>query len=70
MKLLKLTNAAKGRVGEGLILNTDLIASFFEHTQEDGTKVTAAFGINNNSWEVSESLDEIIRQASGQQWGE
>lgn len=70
MKLLKLTNAAKGRVGEGLILNTDLIASFFEHIQEDGTKVTAAFGINNNSWEVSESLDEIIRQASGQQWGE
>jgi hypothetical protein len=64
MKLLKLTNAAKGRIGDGLILNTELISSFFEHTQEDGTKVTAAFGINNNSWEVAESLDEIIRQAN------
>ncbi len=31
MKLIKLTNAAKGRIGEGLILNTDLIASIFEH---------------------------------------
>jgi hypothetical protein len=60
--LLKLTNAMKGRIGEGLILNTDLIASFFEHTQEDGTKVTMAFGINNNSWEIAESLDEVMAQ--------
>jgi hypothetical protein len=63
--LLKLTNAMKGRIGEGLILNTELIASFFEHTQEDGTKVTVAFGINNNSWEVVESLEEIMTQANG-----
>jgi hypothetical protein len=63
--LLKLTNAMKGRIGEGLILNTELIASFFEHTQEDGTKVTVAFGINNNSWEVVESLDEVMEQAKG-----
>ena len=59
MKLIKLTNAAKGRIGEGLILNTDLIISFFEHTQEDGTKVTVAFGMNGNSWEVSETIEEI-----------
>jgi hypothetical protein len=59
VKLIKLTNAAKGRIGEGLILNTDLIISFFEHTQEDGTKVTAAFGMNGNSWEVSDTIDEI-----------
>ena len=62
MKLIKLTNAVKGRIGEGLILNTDLIASFFEHTQEDGTKVTVAFGMNGNSWEVSESVEEIMQQ--------
>jgi hypothetical protein len=58
-KLIKLTNAMKGRIGEGLILNTDLVASFFEHTQEDGTKVSVAFGMNGNSWEVSETIDEI-----------
>jgi hypothetical protein len=63
--LIKLTNAMKGRIGEGLILNTELIASFFEHTQEDGTKVTVAFGINNNSWEVVETLEEIMTQANG-----
>jgi hypothetical protein len=61
--LLKLTNAMKGRIGEGLILNTELIASFFEHTQEDGAKVTVAFGINNNSWEVVETLEEVMAQA-------
>jgi hypothetical protein len=58
--LLKLTNAAKCRIGEGLILNTDLIASFFEHTQEDGTKVTVAYGMNGNSWELSQTVDEVM----------
>jgi hypothetical protein len=62
MKLVKLTNAAVGRIGESLILNTDLILSFFEHTQEDGTKVTAAAGMNSNTWEVQESIDDIMTQ--------
>lgn len=65
MKLIKLTNATKGRIGEGLILNTDLIASFFEHNQEDGTKVTVAYGMNGNSWEVSETIDEIAELING-----
>ena len=65
MKLIKLTNAAKGRIGEGLILNTDLIISFFEHTQEDGTKVTAAYGMNGNSWEVSETIEQVVEQLNG-----
>lgn len=58
--LLKLTNATKGRIGEGLILNTEMILSFFEHKQEDGTQVVIAYGMNGNSWEVSETIDEII----------
>ena len=60
MKLIKLTNATKGRIGEGLILNTEAIMSFFENEQEDGTKITVAFGMNGNSWEVQESIDEIM----------
>ena len=60
--LLKLTNATKGRIGEGLILNTDLIISFFENTTEDDRKVTVAYGMNGNSWEVQETVDEIMQQ--------
>ena len=60
MKLIKLTNATKGRIGESLILNTEMIMSFFENTQEDGTKVSVAFGMNGNSWEVKETIDEIM----------
>ena len=60
MKLIKLTNATKGRIGESLILNTDMIMSFFENNQEDGEKVTVAFGMNGNSWEVKETIDEIM----------
>lgn len=60
--LIKLTNATKGRIGESLILNTDLIASFFEHSQEDGTKVVVAYGMNGNSWEISETIDKVMEQ--------
>ena len=63
--LLKLTNATKGRIGEGLILNTEMILSFFEHKQEDGTDVVIAYGMNGNSWEVSETIDEIMEKANG-----
>lgn len=62
MKLIKLTNAAVDRIGHSVILNTDLIVSFFDHVQEDGTKVTAAYGMNNNAWEIQESIDEIMAQ--------
>jgi hypothetical protein len=60
MKLIKLTNATKGRIGESLILNTEAMMSFFESSQEDGTKITVAFGMNGNSWEVKETIDEIM----------
>jgi hypothetical protein len=65
MKLIKLTNATKGRIGESLILNTEAMMSFFENTQEDGTKVSVAFGMNGNSWEVQESIDEIMGMING-----
>lgn len=61
--LLKLTNATKGRIGEKLILNTDLLLSFFENKTEDDRQVTVAFGMNGNNWEVSETIDEIMEQA-------
>jgi uncharacterized protein YlzI (FlbEa/FlbD family) len=59
MKLIKLTNATKGRIGESLILNTEAMMSFFENTVDE-VKVTVAFGMNGNSWEVKESIDEIM----------
>jgi len=58
--LLKLTNATKGRIGEGLVLNTDMIMSFYENTNEDDKKIVIAYGMNGNSWEVAETIDEIM----------
>ena len=66
MKLIKMTNATKGRIGEGLIRNTEAMMSFFENEQEDGTKVTVAFGMNGNSWEVQETIDEIMGLINGE----
>ena len=58
--LLKLTNATKGRIGEGLILNTEMMMSFLEGTSEEGDKITIAYGMNGNSWEVKETIEEIM----------
>ncbi len=57
--LIKLTNATKGRISEGIILNTELMLSFFEHTTEDNRKITLVYGMSGNTWEVSETIDEI-----------
>jgi len=65
MKLIRLTNATKGRIGEGLILNTEAMMSFFENTVDD-VKVTVAFGMNGNSWEVQETIDEIMAVIDGE----
>ena len=67
MNMIKLTNATKGRIGESLILNTDMIMSFFENNQEDGTKITVAFGVNGNSWEIKETIEEIMALISADQ---
>jgi uncharacterized protein YlzI (FlbEa/FlbD family) len=64
MKMIRLTNATKGRIGEGLILNTEAMMSFFENTVDD-VKVTVAFGMNGNSWEVQETIDEIMGKING-----
>lgn len=64
MKLIKLTNATKGRIGESLILNTEAMMSFFESTVDD-VKITVAFGMNGNSWEVQETIDEIMEMING-----
>ena len=58
-KLIKVTNATEDRNGEGLILNTDLIISFFEHEREDGERVSIAYGMNGNNWEIKETIEEI-----------
>jgi len=64
MKMIRLTNATQGRIGEGLILNTEAMMSFFENTVDD-VKVTVAFGMNGNSWEVQETIDEIMEMING-----
>ena len=62
--MIRLTNATKGRIGESLILNAEAMMSFFENTVDD-VKVTVAFGMNGNSWEVQETIDEIMEKING-----
>ena len=62
--LLKLTNAHPDHKGKQLILNTELILSFYEGVNEENENVVFAYGMNNNTWQLSDTIEEIMEQAN------
>ena len=65
MKLIKLTNAHKDHKDKSLIINTEYIASFFPSKNEDEEEVVFAFGVQGNTWQIKESIDEIMEMING-----
>lgn len=65
MKHIKLTNAHKDHKGKSLILNTEYIASFFPAKNEEEEEVVFAFGVQGNTWQVEETIDQIMEKING-----
>jgi hypothetical protein len=61
--LLKLNNAHQEHKEKSLIINTELVLSFFEGTNEAGEDVVFIFGVHGNTWQVSNTIDEIMEMA-------
>lgn len=68
MKLIKLTNSNQVQGGEALLINADCIVSVVRGvaTREDNVleNVTYVFIPPHGTWEVRESLDEIMELAN------
>ena len=62
--LIKLTNAHPEHKGKSLIINTELVLSFFEGANEDGEEVVFIFGVHGNTWQVTDTVDEVMAQVS------
>jgi len=60
--LIKLNNAHKDHLGKQLIINSDLVMSFYEGKDEDENEVVFVFGMQGNTWTVSDTIDEIMQQ--------
>ena len=57
--LIKLTNAAEPFVGKDLLINSIQVLSVFEADTGD-KKVTVIYGSSKDSWQVQESLDDVL----------
>ena len=60
--LIKLNNAHKDHLGKQLIINSDLVMSFYEGKDEDENDVVFIFGMQGNTWSVSNTIEEIMQQ--------
>lgn len=60
--LIKLNNAHKDHKGKQLIINSDLVMSFYEGKDEDENEVVFVFGMQGNTWTVSDTIEEIMQQ--------
>jgi hypothetical protein len=58
--LVYFTNSFKGNATDSIAINPDHVISVFEIENEEGEKLTAIYGIGNNTWTVEESYHEVF----------
>jgi len=58
--LVNFKNSFKGNATDSIAINPDHVISVFEIENENGEKVTAIYGIGNNTWTVEESYLEVV----------
>jgi len=69
---ITLTNIAEAHKGNKIAINTDLIATVFETTSDRGSgvleNVTYVFCPPHGTWEVQESLTEVVTELNALNW--
>lgn len=58
---IKVHNALKERIGEPILINTNIIGYSCEDHNKDGSKFTIIYANDKLVWHVKESLDEIMK---------
>ena len=66
--LVYFTNSFKGNISDSIAINPDHVISVFEIENENGEKVTAIYGIGNNTWTVEESYLEVVARMNQCDW--
>ena len=58
--LVYFTNCFKGNATDSIAINPDHVISVFEILNEEEEKVTAIYGIGNNTWTVEEPYLDVV----------
>ena len=62
--LVYFTNSFKGNASDSIAINPDHVISVFEILNEEEEKVTAIYGIGNNTWTVEEPYFIVVAKLS------
>ena len=65
LMLIKLTNAHIDHLDKPLLLNADMLVVVFPGKNEQENDVTFALGAQGSTWQVKETIDEIMAQIKG-----
>jgi hypothetical protein len=58
--LVYFTHSFKGNATDSIAINPDHVISVFEILNENEEKVTAIYGIGNNTWTVEEPYLDVV----------
>ena len=59
--IIKLKNAVKEHEGKSFLLNSDIIMTVYEASDEDGNPAVFVAGTNDKIWRVQDTVDEIFK---------
>ena len=62
--LVYFTNSFKGNASNSIAINPDHVISVFEIENEEGEKLTAIYGIGNNTWTVEDPYFMVVAKLS------
>lgn len=62
--LVYFTNSFKGNASDSIAINPDHVISVFEIENEEGDKMTAIYGIGNNTWTVEDNYLDVVARLS------
>ena len=62
--LFYFTNSFKGNSSDSIAINPDHVISVFEIEDEEGNKLTAIYGIGNNTWTVEDNYLDVVARLS------
>lgn len=62
--LVYFTNSFKGNASDSIAINPAHVISVFEIENEEGDKMTAIYGIGNNTWTVEDNYLDVVARLS------
>lgn len=62
--LVYFTNSFKGNATDSIAINPDHVISAYEIEDEEGKKITAIYGIGNNTFYVEDNYLDVVARLS------